>query len=91
LNAGAEDIGVFSVNQSTGELTYVSSEQKGLVKATPQDRIRYNETFSTSQSCLITSNGYAMSVSTSGGVTTLAPGSPFLGPGVYPDIALALY
>jgi hypothetical protein len=91
LNAGAKDIGVFSVNQSTGVLTYSSSEQKGLVHATAIDRVRYNETFSTSQSCLITSNGYAMSVNTSTGVTTLEPGSPFLGPGVYPDIALALY
>ena len=89
LNGGDEDIGVFSVNQTTGVLTYVSSEQKGLVQATAQDRMRF--LVSGSANCLTTSNGYAMSVNTSTGVTTLETGSPFLGPGVYPSIALSLY
>ncbi len=91
LNAGAEDIGVFKANPSTGVLTYSTSYGKGKVQATAQDRIRYNETFSTSQSCLITSNGYALSVSTTTGGLTLESGSPFLGPGVYPGVALAIF
>jgi hypothetical protein len=89
LNAGAEDIGVFSVNQSSGVLTYARSEQKGRVLATTQDRMRY--LVSGDVSCLTTSNGYSMSVGTKTGVTTLEPGSPFLGAGVYPDIWLGLY
>lgn len=89
LNAGAEDIGLFSVNQSTGVLTHVSDEQKGRIKASPQVRIRFSVTGNVN--CLATSNGYAMSVNLTTGVTTLEPGSPFLGPGVYPDIALSLY
>jgi len=55
LNAGAEDIGVFSVNYSTGALTYVGSEQKGLVKATSQDHLRFFESYPLM--CLMTSNG----------------------------------
>jgi len=89
LNGGGEDIGVFSVNQSTGVLTYTGSEQKGLVQATAQDRMRF--LVSGSANCLTTSNGYAMSVNTTTGVTTLETGSPFLGSGVFHDIALGLY
>lgn len=89
LNAGADDIGVFSVNQSSGVLIYARSEQKGSVKATTQNRMRY--LVSGDVSCLTTSNGYAMSVNTTTGVTTLETGSPFLGSGVFHDIALGLY
>jgi len=89
LNAGAEDVGVFSVDQSTGALTYVRSEQKRLVKVTSQDRIRIFESYPLL--CLMTSNGYAMSVNSTTGVTTMEPGSPFLGPGVYRDITAGAY
>ena len=90
-NAGAADIGVFTVNQSTGVLTYSTSEFKGKIPGTAVDRIRYSQTFSPSQSCMITSNGYALSVSTSNGALTLEPGSPVLGSGAYPGVALGLY
>jgi hypothetical protein len=52
------------------------------------DRMRF--LVSGNVNCLVTSNGYGMIVNSSG-VTTLEPGSAFLGPGVYPDIALGLY
>lgn len=90
LNSGSEDIGVFAVNLGTGIPTYLRSEQQGRVLATSTDRLRIGVQNSPQQ-CLVTSNGYSMSIDSSAGDTSLVPGSPFLAPGNYPSIDLQLF
>jgi hypothetical protein len=86
LNAGAHDVGIFSVNNDTGVPTYMESRQKGLINALSTDKIRAGGGIG--QTCLVTSSGYSMLLETSG-LTELEPGSPFWGPGLYPTIDLA--
>lgn len=76
LNAGAEDVGIFSVDNLTGIPTYLTSRQKGLIHATSRDRIRVGG--SQDQLCLVTSDGYSMFVNETSGLTFLEPGSPYL-------------
>jgi hypothetical protein len=89
LNAGAQDIGIFNVDLNTGIPTYGRAEQQGRVLADPSDRLRGGANFP--QQCLVTSNGYSMSVDSTTGSTTLVPGSPFLLPGTYPAVEIQLF
>ena len=90
LNAGAKDIGVFSVDPSTGIPDYVTSRQKGEIQATPSDRVRIGG--SQDQVCLVTSNGYSMFVNETSGLTSLEPGSPYLpSTGNYPWIDIGMF
>lgn len=91
LNAGAEDVGIFSVDPFTGIPTYLTSRQKGLIHAAPRDRIRLGG--SQSQMCLVTSDGYSMFVDETSGLTFLESGSPYLplAQGIYPWIDIGMF
>lgn len=88
LNAGAHDVGIFSVDNDTGVPTYAESRQKGLINALSTDKIRAGGGIG-GQTCLVTSSGYSMLLDSANGLTFLDPGSPFWGPGLYPTIDLA--
>ena len=87
LNAGARDVGIFSVNNDTGVPAYMESRQKGEIYALPTDKIRAGGGIG--QPCLVTSSGYSMFLDGANGLTSLEPGSPFWQPGLYPTIDMA--
>jgi hypothetical protein len=89
LDSGSRDIAIFSLNANTGIPTYVQSQHQGILRTTPQDRLRLGG--GELEVCLDTSNGYAMLVDSATGLTTLEPGSPFLGPGIYPAIDVGMF
>jgi hypothetical protein len=89
LDSGSQDIAIFALNANTGIPTYVQSQHQGIIRTTPRDRLRLGG--GETEVCLDTSNGYAMLVDSATGLTTLEPGSPFLGPGIFPAIDVGMF
>ncbi|HEY7097915.1 MAG TPA: hypothetical protein VH437_14410 [Terriglobales bacterium] len=88
MNSGTDDIGLWSINTNTGHIAFARNEQQGRVLTNPQNRIRILSSYP--DNCMVTSNGYSMSISYPSGTTTLAPGSPFWAGGIYPSVDLVL-
>jgi hypothetical protein len=89
LDSGSSSLSVWKLNSETGVLTYSSAQQAGLIKSVVGDKIR--DILNEPVDCLVTSNGYGVSVNQSTGNTS-SPGLPVLNPeGHYPSISLAFW
>ncbi len=88
MNSGTDDIGVWSINENTGAISFARSEQQRRVLTQPTNRMRILSSYP--DNCMVTSNGYSMSIAYPTGITTLAPGSPFWTGGTYPSVGLTL-
>jgi 6-phosphogluconolactonase (cycloisomerase 2 family) len=87
LDSGAEQISIWSVDASTGVVTFDSDQHNGQVDTDPLGKIRAIP----GSNCLVDSGGDALAFDPTTGNTTFAPGSPFAvpGSGQGPGIAIA--
>jgi hypothetical protein len=86
LDAGSSSLSIWTIDTNTGALTYEEVQQAGKLKSTATDKIRSISYIPVD--CLVTSNGYGLSVNYNTGQTTLAAGSPVLKPrGNYPSVS----
>jgi hypothetical protein len=71
-------------------LSYQSVQQAGLLKSIAGDKLRQIDNIPVD--CLVTSNGYGLTVNDNTGQTSLASGSPVLdAEGDYPSVALTFW
>jgi hypothetical protein len=86
LDAGSSSLSIWSIGQNTGALSYQGVQQTGKLKSTVADKVRAISDLPVD--CLVTSNGYGLSVNYNTGQTTIAAGSPVLNPsGNYPAVS----
>lgn len=86
LDAGSSSLSIWAIDSSTGALSYQGVQQAGKLTSTVTDKIRSISYIPVD--CLVTSNGYGISVNYSTGQTTLAAGSPVLNPsGNFPSVS----
>lgn len=90
LDAGSSSLSIWGIDSSTGALSYKGVQQTGKVKSTVTDKIRSISYIPVD--CLVTSNGYGISLNYNTGQTTLAAGSPVLNPSRnYPSVSPVLF
>jgi hypothetical protein len=90
LDSGSSSLSVWGFNASTGVLSYQSVQQAGLLKSVAGDKLRQIDNIPVD--CLVTSNGYGLTVNDNTGQTSLASGSPVLdAEGDYPSVALTFW
>jgi 6-phosphogluconolactonase (cycloisomerase 2 family) len=87
LDSGGEQISIWSVDASTGIVTFQRDEHNGQIAPDPLDKMRVVP----GSSCMVTSGADAIAFDPSTGATTIVPGSPFPLPGTgqEPGIAIA--
>jgi hypothetical protein len=86
LDAGSSSLSVWAIDSNTGALSYQGVQQAGKLKSTVTDKLRSISYIPVD--CIVTSNGYGLSVNYNTGQTTLAAGSPVLNPsGNYPSVS----
>jgi 6-phosphogluconolactonase (cycloisomerase 2 family) len=86
LDSGGEQISIWSVDASTGAVTFQRDEHNGQITPDPQDKMRVVP----GSSCMVTSGADAIAFDPSTGVTTIVPGSPFPLPGMAPEPGIAI-
>jgi hypothetical protein len=90
LDAGSSSLSIWAVDHNTGALSYQGVQQAGKLTATLTDKLRSLSDIPVD--CLVTSNGYGLSVNYNTGQTTLAAGSPVLNlGGNYPSVSPVLF
>jgi hypothetical protein len=87
LDSGGEQISVWSLDTTSGEIAFLRDEHNGQITPDPLDKIRTVP----NSNCLVTSKADALSFDPLTGVTTIVSGSPFPlpGSGQEPGIAIA--
>jgi 6-phosphogluconolactonase (cycloisomerase 2 family) len=86
LDSGGEQISVWSLDASTGAVTFQSDQHNGEIIPDPLDKMRVVP----GTSCMVTSGAFAISFDSSTGATTIVSGSPFALPGNTPEPGIAI-
>jgi len=87
LDSGSSSLSIWAIDRNTGALSYAGVQQAGNVKSTVTDKIR--GVSDVPIDCLVTSNGYGLTINFNTGQTSIASGSPVLNPlGDYPSVAV---
>jgi len=90
LDSGSSSLSVWGFDSSSGVLSYQGVQQAGSIKSIADDKIRQINNIPVD--CLVTSNGYGISVNDNNGQTSLTPGSPVLNPSRrYPSVGLTFW